>query len=80
MEHKLKYPIKTDEGGEKTVLKIKDRIKGADLLVLDEAKGDVERSLKLIARMCQISSYEAEQLDSVDVSILADILAKKQEG
>ena len=78
MEYKLKFAIKSDEGKERSALTIKDRVKGADLLVLDEAVGDVAKTLKLVARMCQISSFEVEQLDASDIEALSEIITKKR--
>lgn len=79
-EYKLKYPIKAVDGGEITVLKIKSRVKGVDLLEMDNAKGDIGKTLKLIMRMCGIAQREAEDMDVVDINALGDILVKKQEG
>jgi hypothetical protein len=80
MEYKLQYVIETDDHRTKNTLTIKDRIKGADLLVMDEASGDVAKALRLIAKMCSISKYESEQLDSADIDALSEILAKKRQG
>jgi len=80
MEYALLYPIETDDHKTKPTLTIKDRIKGADLLVMDEPGGDVAKALKLIARMCSLSKYEAEQLDAADIDVISEMLAKKRSG
>lgn len=80
MDYKLSYPIKTDDEKEKTTLKIRDRIKGADLMAMDEVAGDTAKVLRLIARMSGLSPAEAEQLDAVDIDKLTEIIAKKRKG
>jgi len=77
MEYKLQYPIERDEGGERDTLAIKDRVKGADMLVLDEHGGEVDTALRIIAKMCKISRAEAERLDAADIGVLSEMIAKK---
>jgi hypothetical protein len=79
MEYELQYPIKSvDKPGEEiTVVTVKDRIKGADMLVLDAVQGEVAMTLALIGRMCGLTNNQTEELDTADINALGVIIQGK---
>ena len=77
----LRYPISDLENPEKQVteVKVKDRIKGADLLVLDTVTGEQAGALAMIGQLTGLSKRQVEQLDSYDIAQLGAIIAGKSQ-
>ena len=78
----LKYPIQDLEDPTKKIntVTVKDRIKGSDMLVLDQENGEVASSLAIIGRMPGLAPSQVEALDSVDIAALSDVIQKKSQA
>jgi hypothetical protein len=69
----LAYPIKV-EGADVTTLTLK-RPKTLDLKVMDQAKGDTDKTARLIARLANVPPSSVDQLDGSDFTALSEVVA-----
>ena len=71
---KLAYPIEVD-GIETDTLHLR-RPKVRDIKMMDNYKGDIEKSIALLAALCAVPPSSIEELDAADF----DQLSRKIEG
>lgn len=81
-DYKLRYSIADLESPEKQVteIKIKDRIKGKDLLVLDSVEGEQAATLAMISQLTGLTPRQVETMDAYDIRQVAEIIKGKYTG
>ena len=78
---KLNHPFERVAGEYITELKFK-RLTAGDLRAVSQCKGDIDMTLKLLARSCSLTEPEFDKIDLEDVErageLIQDFLPKSQ--
>jgi hypothetical protein len=71
----LQYPVE-HAGKRITSVTLRGRVKGADMLAMDQGKGQNDQALRLIAEMSGVAYAATLKMDSVDIAVIGGALGE----